>query len=255
MPPTFVAGRRYPLVIQTHGFDPDEFLSDGPFTTAFAARPLASAGFIVLQMNSDASHITGPQEVPDNVRGFQSAITQLDALGLIDPKRVGIIGFSRTCYYVVNALVWKPTLFAAASVTDGTDASYMQYMLFEHDTPELENTYGSKPFGNGLHAWIKNAPDFHLNQIRAPLLITAIGRDSLLGQWELYMSLSLQKKPVDLIYIPNGQHVLQNPLDRLASQQTNVDWFLFWLQGYENPDAAKASQYKLWETLRRVNAH
>jgi len=66
---------------------------------------------------------------------------------------------------------------------------------------------------------------------------------------EIYASLRLQKKAVDMMYIPDGQHILQKPLDRLASQQSSVDWFRFWLQGYEDPAAEKAEQYRRWEKL------
>jgi hypothetical protein len=64
--------------------------------------------------------------------------------------------------------------------------------------------------------------------------------------------LRLQKKPVDLIYIPDGQHILQKPMERLASQQGSVDWFDFWLNGHEDPDPAKAEQYIRWRELRKL---
>ena len=49
-PLNYVAGRKYPLVIQTHGWTPDRFWMDGPWTTAFAAQALAGKGFFVLQV-------------------------------------------------------------------------------------------------------------------------------------------------------------------------------------------------------------
>jgi len=39
-PVDYVPGKRYPLVIQTHYFNPRKFWIDGPWTTAFAAQPL-----------------------------------------------------------------------------------------------------------------------------------------------------------------------------------------------------------------------
>jgi hypothetical protein len=45
---------------------------------------------------------------------------------------------------------------------------------------------------------------------------------------------------------------LSNPAERLASQGGNVDWFRFWLKGEEDPDAAKAAQYKRWRELRKL---
>jgi hypothetical protein len=93
--------------------------------------------------------------------------------------------------------------------------------------------YGTTPFGKGLAVWAKNAPSFQMDGVHTPFLIGAIGPTSLFAlEWEIYASLHMQKKPVDMMYIAGGQHVLQKPLDRLASQQSNVDWFRFWLQGY-----------------------
>jgi hypothetical protein len=48
------------------------------------------------------------------------------------------------------------------------------------------------------------------------------------------------------------EHVITNPVERLASQGISVDWFRFWLQGYENPDPAKADQYKRWRELKKL---
>jgi hypothetical protein len=71
-----------------------------------------------------------------------------------------------------------------------------------------------------------------------------------LAEWEIYASLRQQHKPVDMVYIPEGQHVLQKPLDRLASQQIAVDWFRFWLQGFEDTAANKRAQYGRWQNIR-----
>jgi hypothetical protein len=131
----------------------------------------------------------------------------------------------------------------------------MQYLLAGIANPPLagayDAVYGAGPFGNGLDTWINKAPGFRLDRIQTPLRIEAINPESVLGEWEIYASLRMQKKPVDLIYFPNGRHILQKPLERLASQQGSVDWFRFWLQGYEDPDPAKAAQYHRWEKLRK----
>ena len=253
-PPDYVPGKRYPLVIQTHGFQENEFITDGAYTTAFAARPLASAGMVVLQMPTRHDRLLTGDEASDQNEGFESAIERLAADGLIDSEKVGIIGFSRTCYNVESALITDPKRFAAATIADGVDESYMQYLLFSvgesHD--EEQQIYGSSPFGDGLKEWTKHAPGFHLDRIQTPLRIEAITPASVLEEWEIYASLSKQGKPVDLVYLPDGQHILQKPLERMASQQGNVDWFRFWLQGYEDPDPAKAEQYKRWRELRKL---
>lgn len=250
-PPDYISGRRYPLVMQTHGFNQNEFMTDGAYTTAFAARPLASAGMIVLQMRQKRDRQVTSYEAPDQILGFESAIDSLASEGVIDANRVGIIGFSRTCYYVESALIHDPTRFAAATIADGVDESYMQYLEFSvgRSGNEAEQIYGTQPFAEGLKTWVDQAPGFQLERIRTPLRIEAISPPSILQEWEIYASLSRQSKPVDLIYIPDGQHILQQPVERLASQQGNVDWFRFWLKGEEDPSGAKREQYGRWEKL------
>lgn len=253
-PSIYIPGKRYPLVIQTHGYRDYAFITDGIYPTAMAARPLSSAGFFVLQTTSRPDHMLTSQEALDEVTGWKAAITQLDADGLIDPKRVGVIGFSRTCWYVEQALIDSPDLFAAATIADGIDNSYMTYRLFGEGRPSMAREYtriiGTAPIGQGLSAWIQRSPGFKLDSVKTPLRIEAIGPSSVLMEWEIYSSLREQHKPVDLIYIPNGQHILQKPLDRLASQQGNVDWFRFWLQGYEKPALSKQTPYNRWEQLK-----
>src|SRR6266853_778212 len=256
-PPNHVRGGRYPLVIQTHGFNQGRFLTDGGYGTALAARPLASVGIVVLQMDlrERQGRLATPQEIPDQLRGFNSGVDYLTSQGIIDPSRVGIIGFSRTCFHVEGALIANPTRFAAATIADGTDVDYFQYLLsaqgsVAHDT-EGERIYGAKPFGAGLREWINSAPGFNLDKVKTPLRIEVESGGALgvLSMWPRYASLALQHKPIDLIYFPDGVHVLQKPLERLVSQQGNVDWFRFWLQGYEDSDQKKAEQYQRWEKL------
>lgn len=252
-PPNDVAGRRYPLVIQTHDFLKDEFRPSGIYPTAFAARALAARGIMVLQASMCPVMVT-PEEGPCNVAGYQSAVTQLASQGLIDPNRVGIIGFSRSVYHVLEALTTSRLRFAAASVTDGVDEGYWQYLVtagayqgsLQHDADAV---IGAKPFGPGLPLWLKRSPEFNMEKVDTPLLVVALGRDGLLYMWDPYALLRLLDKPVDLQVLNSDEHVLTNPAVRLASQSGSVDWFRFWLEGYEDPDPAKTPQYRRWEKL------
>ena len=59
---------------------------------------------------------------------------------------------------------------------------------------------------------------------------------------------------MELVVLNTDEHVLTNPAERLASQGGSVDWFRFWLQDYEDPDAAKTEQYKRWRGLRELQS-
>jgi hypothetical protein len=261
LPPDYVPQKKYPLVIQTHGFDPRGFWVDGPFSTGFAAQPLAAHGIAVLQVpdSHNWSLRDTPEEAPFMMNRFESAIEYLDSRGIIDRNRVGLVGFSQTCLYVQYMLTHSKVPIAAAVVADGIDGGYFSYLAFANAGPHLtasrEVFAGAAPFGDGLSLWRQRAPGFLLDKVRAPVLIQAIHPPSLLGEWEWFAGLSRLNKPVDLIYIPTGYHILQKPWDRMVSQQSAVDWFRFWLEGEEDSSQEKAEQYQRWRTMRDRKAH
>jgi dipeptidyl aminopeptidase/acylaminoacyl peptidase len=258
MPVGYTSGKRYPLVIQIYNFKQNQFMTDGSFPSAMSARALASAGILVLQVQRRFPHTFDDSEAQTHVEAFRSAVESLENAGLADPGRVGLVGFSVSAWYVENALIRDPRRFKAATIAEGIDMSYMQYRLWgvsDHALRgEIDKIMGSEPMGKGLENWLKFAPGFNLDKIVTPLRIEAMTPSSILGEWEVYSSLRQQGKPVDLIYFPEGQHVHQRPLERLASQQGDVDWFRFWLQDYEDPDPTKAEQYKQWAHMRKVQA-
>ncbi|WP_170226849.1 prolyl oligopeptidase family serine peptidase [Sphingorhabdus contaminans] len=248
-PPGYERGVKYPLIVQTHsGYIPNEFFTDGAFTSGYAGRPLADAGFVVLQMHNRSETWMTDQEIPAFQAGLDAAIDKLADMGLVDAARVGLIGFSRTAHHVRSVLVRSPDRYAVAAITDGIDHSYMQELIWNNG--EAPVVYGTQPYGPGLKKWMEEAPGFNLHRVKAPLMVTAITLGSVLMEWEVYASLKLQGKPVTFLYIPDGQHVLQNPLERLASQGTTFDWFRFWLQGVEDNSPDKAGQYESWRSMR-----
>ncbi len=259
LPPTYTPGQRYPLVIQTHGFQRERYLVDGPYATAFAAQALAAKDIVVLQLEdrSDRHRVPADQEAILTAKGYFEAVQRLSEDGLIDPDRVGIIGFSRTSWYVETALELFPAAFRAAIIADGVDQGYMSYMLFcptlDSCKTDVEDADDGRPFGTGLKSWLTHAVSLNTDKIQTPVRIEAIQLYSLLQEWELYSCLNQQHKMVDLAYIPNGQHILQQPRQRYASQQGTVDWMRFWLQGYQDPGPRKEAQYIRWEHLRELN--
>ncbi len=255
-PPDYVPGRRYPLVIQTHGFDSTAFWPYGVYSTGAAAQPIANVGIFVLQMPGPPSESSvSPREGPLFMEGAEGVIDYLDAQGLIDRTKVGMQGFSRTCFYTLYFLTHSRYPIAAATATDGVDVSYMQYLIYEPPLRavrigEEEPMNGGLPFGASLKTWMERAPGFSLDRVTAPLQLTALQPTSLLTEWEPYAGLLLQDKPAELVYIPDGNHILTKPWEQLTSQQGAVDWYRFWLKDEEDPDPAKAEQYARWHALR-----
>jgi len=261
-PVHYQAGHRFPLVIQTHGYLPRDFSLDGVFATAFAAQPLANRDIAVLQTGDPDTlegNITGtPQEAPIYMAGFEGGAERLIAQGLADPEKVGIIGFSRTGWLVEYMLTHSHLRVAAAEVADNMDGSYLQYLLAGNALKgSLEADKGTAPFRGGLETWMHEAPGFNADKIVSPLRLEIDSGPvaTILDQWEMFSNLRRLRKPVELFVVPHiehGTHILQNPVQRLASQGGTVDWFCFWLKGEQDPDSSKTDQYARWTELRKL---
>lgn len=256
-PPDFDVNHHYPLLIQTHGYDAHSFFLDGEYTTGSAGRAIVSKGVIVLQMEVSLRHVSTPAEGPDNLAGLISAINHLTETDSVDPKRVGVVGFSRTAYHVMFALTHRSDLFAAAVVTN-SNFSYVPYVIWSSGTVpgelerESEALNGGVPWlDDNMEKWRNNAPNFALKNITTPLLITATERGALLSQWETFAGLRRLGKPVDMLWWwhQNTPHILVQPIQRYASQQLVVDWFDFWLNHHEDQASSKRLQYERWGQL------
>ena len=257
-PTDYRAGTRCPLVIQTHGFNEQVFLPDGPFTTVFAAQELANRSVAVLQLGEsplyDATQGTldwGPAQLSQ----VESAIDYLDERGLIDRERVGLVGFSITGFIVRYALENSKYKFAVATSAEGNDYGYWAYIADGNNltwASQNEAPYGGAPWSGNLKSWMQSI-SFNYDKIRTPLRLESDSNDfgAVLNEWENFIALRRLHKPVELIYEAHGMHPVVKPWDRMTSQQGNVDWLLFWLKGEEDPDPAKAEQYNRWHELRK----
>lgn len=252
----YEAGKRYPLVIQTHGFDPNSFLLDGPFssTGGYAARALAAKGMMVLQLQDAPPPYGTPDEPVTAMKGVKAAIKALDEAGLIDRKRIGIHGFSRTGLVVQEALVNSGVDFAAATIADANSRGVLNYLWgFGGGYPAMMDTewlMGAPLWGDeNARLWAERDPVFHLSRVRAPLKIDAYSAPT---WFDAYAILRRHQKPVEYWAYPDSTHNPVKPWQRLTTQGGNVDWYDFWLNGREDADPAKAAQYHRWRQLKSL---
>ena len=255
-PPDYQPGQRYPLMIQTHGFDPHEFLIEGPAANqgAYAAQALANKGIVVLQMQD--REVGYPARFTNQL-GIEALIDQLDKDGIIDRQKVGLMGFSATGHIVQHMLVFSDYSFATATIADGFSISFMAYVTAfgspqPGGMPNGENMHRSQPWGEGLQDWVASNPVFHLDRVKTPLRLEFYTPGSgIYAWWDIYSILRRQQKPVEAIVLADGVHNLIRPNERFLIQQGNVDWAVFWLKGEEDKAPEKAAQYQRWRKLRK----
>jgi hypothetical protein len=277
LPPDYKPGTRYPLVIQTKPLS-DGFVCDSGagHYPAFEPQPMATSGIAYLSRklppgfsyDDDEKHYPkgypgGVGEAAFHMEMWEAAIDALESAGRIEPKRIGIIGFSRAGWYTEFILTHSRVHYAAATVDDNVQYSYGEYWLrnWAGAQDDFDHMYGGPPWGATFENWKQYSISFNLDKIRTPILMEEMGHGvpfandkappaSLSLQMEVFSGLSRLHRPVDLFYYPDEQHQPDDPQARLASLQRNLDWFRFWLQGDERPNPKDPDQYQRWEHLR-----
>lgn len=264
LPINFSHSRRYPLVIQTNsGLTRSEFaLMGGAGLTAYAAQVLAGREIAVLQVIDHAGLrevVSTLQEAPRGVMGYESAVQHLVAMGIADPAKVGLMGYSHTGWLISNTITRSRMPFAAAVVADAGDFSYLGGITNGAGGTDygLAKTFEATPFGEGLKSWLRESQAFHLENVHTPLRIELAsgGRGRALLWWDFFSRLKALSRPVEYVIDPeseHGDHPLQAPVQQLASIQGAVDWMLFWLKGEENPDPGRRDQNARWRVLRQL---
>jgi dipeptidyl aminopeptidase/acylaminoacyl peptidase len=255
-PPDYDPKRRYPLVVQTRGFDSDKFLANGPYPNAFAARALAAHDMLVVQMQDAPDAIATPDEAAIHLAGLEGLIDQFSSRGMVDTAKLGLVGFSRSGYHLRYALANSKYRFAAATLADGSNLSFSFYVS-NFNVPGLaqveDRILGGPPIAANLETWTTKSTSFSYDRIDTPLLIEVSGGPAALpGHWEMLALMRLLNRPAEMLYLPDAGHVLVRPRQQYLSQQANVDWLSFWLNGDEDAAPQKAEQYKRWHKMLRT---
>jgi dipeptidyl aminopeptidase/acylaminoacyl peptidase len=231
-------GKRYPLVMMVHGGPEWQALDGWISRYLWPGQVLAAQGYAVLAPNyrgsagrgakfAMADHKDlGGRELLDNV----DAIAHLDQIGLVDPKRVGMMGGSYGGYMSALAATKASAHFAAAinfagignwmSFTGTSDIPYenslVHWDLWCYDAPE---------------ACRKGSPITFINQAKTPLLLLHGKEDKrvpISQAWELHTAFRVKKIPTEFVIYPREGHGLRER----AHQRDAVDRSLAWFKQY-----------------------
>jgi dipeptidyl aminopeptidase/acylaminoacyl peptidase len=254
-----------PLVIQAYEYRTDRFLPDGNSHSAYAAQALVASGMAVLMIDIPAVETSNPllietrEEGPAFVSRLDSAVAALAAKGLIDPERVGLIGFSRGGYMAYYAITHPGrTRLAAAIVDDAYTASYGEYiqdaaMSVSPDggsSPAVfDRQYGGAPFWKDKNAWL-DAPGFNVDRVATPTLFSLSGRINRIIALETVAAFRICQRPFDFLFFPDKAHQAVRPREKEALMEASVDWMSFWLLGKSSSASAKADRFAHWHQVR-----
>ncbi|MFG6417259.1 prolyl oligopeptidase family serine peptidase [Roseateles sp. DC23W] len=269
VPSDAVAGKRLPLVIQAYTYDAGNFYLDGPnpaglgFTSAYPGRALMREGVLVLGMKFRPANAPAIIKSGENLvfnQGVKSAVQALVKQGLVDPARVGIIGFSATGAKVMNLITFSELPVRAATIADGDADTLFSYAITYSSTDATwgykESVNGGLPVRPDLATWIARDPALNTDCVKTALRFESYGAP-VTNYWDVYALMRRQYKPAELILIPDGAHMLSTPSHRMISLQGNVDWFKFWLRGEKRFEpllatetkASLRTRYEAWDQM------
>lgn len=162
---------------------------------------------------------------------LMEGISFLAQKGIIDPKRMGIMGWSYGGFMTANAIT-KTTIFKAASA-GGALVDFISY-AGTTDIPHFLPYYMNGCFWSNRKNWKRCSPIEHVARVKTPTLIQHSSGDRrvpVAQAHELYNALKYQQVPTKLILYTDSGHSLSNPKAIVEGIQHNVDWFNFWVKG------------------------
>lgn len=226
--------RKYPLLVKIHGgptgVSQPRFL---PNDYAYPVQAFLAKGALVIEPNYRGSAGYGAKFRALNVRNLgvgdmwdvMSGVDALIAKGMVDPNRLGAMGWSQGGY--ISAFLTTHTdRFKAISVGAGI-SDWMTYYVSTDITPFTLQYLGATPW-NDPQIYAKTSPITTIKQAKTPTLIqqgSADHRVPVPDSFELYRGLMDQHVDTRLILYTGFGHGIDKPKSALALVQANLDWF------------------------------
>jgi dipeptidyl aminopeptidase/acylaminoacyl peptidase len=251
-PRGYRAGKRYPAVIVTHGSDADERFAAPDFEWSYPIQLLLDRGYLVLAVNdpyiaqseqlqaaieswNSCNGRLVPAEIQrlvwlNAVESYRSLIATLGDQGVIDPKRIGIAGYSAGSQ-MVNVAVTQTDLFRAASSGDG---GYLEPAVWRFQQCSYRAVYGGAPGDpKARDNYAALAPSYRAARSKAAVLQQLA--EPRAGAVEFHEALREARVPAQITLYPgetsasDETHFFHIPANRIGALEENLEWFERWL--------------------------
>ena len=237
-PASFVAGRKYPMILYVHG-GPN---GQDAHSFSFDRQWFAANGYVVISVNYRGSSGRGSayqkaifadwgnKEVVD----LLGAVDHMVATGIADANRLGIGGWSYggilTDYTIATDSRFKAAISGAGSALQTSMYGLDQY------TRQYDNEIG--PPWKAQDLWIKiSYPFFHADRIKTPTLFLGGERDfnvPVAGGEQMYQALRSLGVDTQLVIYPGQFHNITMPSYQRDRLERYAGWFNKYLMGSNN---------------------
>jgi dipeptidyl aminopeptidase/acylaminoacyl peptidase len=228
LPPDAPAGAMLPAVLRIHGGPVSQF--DTSFR--FEWQLLAAHGYAVVAANPRGSSGYGRDFARAiwadwgnrDYQDVMAAVDQAVAMGVADPERLGVGGWSYGGI-LTNYVLIKTGRFKAA-ISGASETNY----LADYGTDEYQYAWETElglPWRN-TELWLKMSPWFQVEKITTPTLLLCGTDDAnvpALGVEQLFQALRRLGRDTELILYPGQTHTLTRPSFLVDRLQRYLDWY------------------------------
>lgn len=243
-PLDYQEGRRYPLVVQTHGGPASSDQFGGLFSSSNYVPVLASLGYFVLKPNYRGSTGYGDDFLRNMVgsyfdqahRDVMAGVDHLIDAGLVDGDRMAKMGWSAGGH-MTNKIITFTGRFKAASSGAGAAnwiSMYAQSDVRTYRTPWFGGTPWEKDAP--IDAYWDHSPLKYVSNVTTPTLFLVGERDPRVPMpqsVEMWRGVKAQGVPTHLYVAPREPHGWRELRHRLFKANVELDWFEKWVMDRE----------------------
>jgi dipeptidyl aminopeptidase/acylaminoacyl peptidase len=233
-PTGYQKGTKVPLLVIIHGGPTGVFMRT--FIGAASPYPVAafaSRGYAVLRCNVRGSSGYGKTFRYANLgdwgggdyRDIMSGVDHLVSIGVADPERLGVMGWSYGGY-MTSWIVTQTKRFKAASC--GAGVSNLMSFTGTSDIASFLPSYFGGEYWDKFDAWRSRSAMFNVKGVTTPTLIQhgeADDRVPVSQSYEFYNALKRQGVTTKFTVYPRQPHGFEEPKMTLDAARANVEWF------------------------------
>lgn len=243
-PADFDPAKKYPLLLLIHG-GPTGISRPvaTPSDRRYPVQAFLAKGALILEPNYRGSAGYGEKFRSLNARNLgvgdmwdvMSGVDALIAKGIVDPDRLGAMGWSQGGY--ISAFLTTNThRFKAISAGAGI-SDWMTYYVNTDITPFTRQYLDATPWEDP-EIYAKTSPITNIRNAKTPTLIQTGDRDKRVpppNSFQLYRGLRDVGVPTRLILYTGFGHGITKPKSNRAVLQHNLDWFSHYVFGEPIP--------------------
>ncbi len=237
-PVSYEEGKRYPLIVAIHG---------GPagadtlrFNGGYGSQVYAGAGYAVLKPNYRGSSNYGEEHrtaivgdyFPQGYDDIMTGVDHLIAEGIVDPDRMGALGWSAGGHWS-NWILTHTDRFKA--ISSGAGTSNWISMYAQSDVQRNRQFYlgNDLPYDN-YDAYWEQSPMKYIKNAKTPTMIHVVEGDPRVPSpqsVELHMALKKLGVPTELYMYPGRSHGIPDPRNRLVKAVSEMAWMDYYVRG------------------------